>query len=190
MTNIYIIKCEEGKWYIGKSAEPEKRYKKHCDGGATAWTTKYKPVDLEKIIENQSNYDEDKYVKEYMGMYGIENVRGGSYVMTELTKEQKELLQKEIWAAEDKCTRCGNSTHFVARCFAKEDINEILIVSRQLEEEAKVMEAVTEKKEPPTAKEVADVASRWFTGVLSKVNNEFVNPDSDLRSGRVVKKWF
>lgn len=215
MTNIYIIKCEDEKWYVGKSSDPERRYKKHCAGGAAAWTTKYKPVSLEKVIEDKSDYDEDKYVKEYMGKYGIDNVRGGSYVMVELLREQKELLQKEIWAAEDRCVRCGHSNHFVAKCYAKKDVNgrsleEVVTdMSKQMEEElAKTVEArkraeeaaeaaqraaekaEAEKKDPPTAKDVANVASKWFSGVLSKVNNEFANPDSDLRSGRVVKKWF
>jgi hypothetical protein len=38
-----------------------------------------------KIIKNCSSFDEDKYVKEYIAKYGIDKVRGGSYVTNDLT---------------------------------------------------------------------------------------------------------
>lgn len=117
-TNIYILKLQGGKYYIGKTSDPVKRYQEHLEGRGSAWTKKYKPVSLEKVIKNASPFDEDKYTKEYMAKYGIDKVRGGSYVSMELDEVQEEALTREIWGAKDCCTQCGRKGHFVNDCFA------------------------------------------------------------------------
>ena len=118
-TNIYILRLEEGKYYIGKSNDVLNRYQQHINGDGSAWTRKYRPLALEKTIEHVSPFEEDKITKEYMSIYGVDNVRGGAYVETELTDAQKKLLYKEIWAAKDLCTQCGQSGHFAEDCSSK-----------------------------------------------------------------------
>ena len=118
-TNIYILKLQGGKYYVGKSENPMKRYQEHLSGKGSAWTKKYKPISIEKVIEKASHFDEDKYTKEYMSKYGIENVRGGAYVSMELDENQKDSLIREILGATDCCTRCGKKGHFVKNCRVK-----------------------------------------------------------------------
>jgi predicted GIY-YIG superfamily endonuclease len=120
-TNIYVLRLEGGRYYIGKTNDVMKRYEQHLTGGGSAWTRKYKPVSLEKAIENVSPFDEDKITKEYMSKYGIDKVRGGSYVEEELSEFHKDVLNMEIWAAKDLCTQCGRAGHFVKDCYAKTD---------------------------------------------------------------------
>jgi len=122
-TNIYILRLINIKYYVGKSKNPQKRFTEHVKGFGSAWTKKYKPIEIEQIIEHTSPFDEDKYVKEYMAKYGIDSVRGGSYVTIELTESQKRFISKEIWGATDCCMRCGRDSHFVSKCYAKVDIN-------------------------------------------------------------------
>ncbi len=122
-TNIYVLKLEHGKYYVGKSDDVMKRYQQHLCGNGSAWTRRYKPISFEKTIECVSSFEEDKITKEYMSKYGIENVRGGSYVEIELDDIQKESLQREIWGAKDLCARCGRSGHFVKNCYSKTDIH-------------------------------------------------------------------
>ena len=119
--SIYILKLQEGKYYIGKSNNVIKRYQQHVEGTGSSWTRKYKPITLEKTVAQQSPFDEDKFVKEYMSEHGIENVRGGSYVADELTQQQLDSLKAEIWGANDLCNKCGRESHFYKDCYAKSD---------------------------------------------------------------------
>ncbi len=121
MTSVYILKLENDKYYIGKTNDIKKRLKEHISQKASNWTTKHKIISVEKIIENVDSFDEDKYVKEYMSKYGIDNVRGGSYTTEKLDYEQKKLLQKEIKSAKDMCFRCGKTGHFANDCYVKKN---------------------------------------------------------------------
>ncbi len=122
MIDIYILRLQEGKFYVGKSDNVANRYQQHINGIGSAWTRKYTPICIEKIIKCTSSFDEDKITKEYMSKYGIDNVRGGSYVEVELSEFHIEALKMEIWAAKDLCTQCGRSGHFIKDCYAKKDV--------------------------------------------------------------------
>ena len=122
-TTIYILKLQGGRYYVGKSENPMKRYQEHVEGRGSAWTKKYKPLSVLKIIPNASPFDEDKYTKEYMATHGIDKVRGGSYVSIELDEVQEEALVREIWGAKDCCTQCGRKGHFIKDCYAKTDVS-------------------------------------------------------------------
>lgn len=123
LTNIYILKLQDNNYYVGKAKDVNKRFQQHISGNGSSWTKKYKPIEIVKVINNCSPFEEDKQVKELMSLYGIDKVRGGSYSKIELTSEEKEILQKEIWGAKDLCNRCGNSNHFIKDCYATKDIN-------------------------------------------------------------------
>jgi len=122
-TNIYILKLEGGNYYVGKSDNPAQRFIQHINGEGSAWTKKHRPLKLLNIIPNASSFDEDKHVKELMAKYGIDKVRGGTYVQDKLSVAQEEMLKKEIRGATDCCTRCGKEGHFVANCWAKKDVD-------------------------------------------------------------------
>jgi hypothetical protein len=120
-TNVYVLRLSGGNYYVGKSANVMQRYQQHLDGTGAAWTKKHKPVALEKTYEKVSPFDEDKYTKIYMAKYGIDKVRGGSYVETELSANQIEALNNELRGAKDLCTQCGRGGHFAKTCNAKTD---------------------------------------------------------------------
>jgi predicted GIY-YIG superfamily endonuclease len=127
MDHIYILKLKEGKYYIGKTKNIEKRWNEHLIGEGSGWTKKYKPVLLMKIIVSTSYFDEDKYVKEYMAKYGINNVRGGTYSNIDLDDNSISVLEKEIRHSKNLCTRCGRDTHFIKDCYAKTNNNGAII---------------------------------------------------------------
>ena len=113
---IYILKLENDKYYVGRTANPTVRIKKHYESYGSAWTSKYKPVETLEVIPGCDNYDEDKITKQYMDKYGIDNVRGGSYCQLELTEEQKRFIEKEIKNVKNVCYNCGETGHFITRC--------------------------------------------------------------------------
>lgn len=122
-TNIYVLKLQGGKYYVGKSSDVIGRYQQHMNGQGSSWTKKYKPMSLVESREGVSALMEDMVTKEYMAKYGIENVRGGAYVTEELDEVQEYNLQKELWAASDCCTECGRKGHWAKTCNAKTDVN-------------------------------------------------------------------
>lgn len=115
MVTIYILKCQKNKYYVGKTNNID-RVKNHFINNGATYTKKYKPISIDKIIEDQNDFDEDKYVKQYMSIYGVDNVRGGSYSQLNLDIFQIESLKKEINSSLNLCNNCGASNHFINEC--------------------------------------------------------------------------
>ena len=116
---IYILKLSNNKYYIGKSNNIFIRYRQHLNGNGSFWTKKYKPLYIERLIEDCDDYDEDKYVKIYMNMYGIDNVRGGTYIHEKITYFTRKILINEIRMANNLCLCCGSNKHFAKTCKCK-----------------------------------------------------------------------
>jgi len=129
----YVVKClrpptketKEQKflYYVGRAdsvTDAQKRYEQHCAGTGSAVTSHYKPVfpdGLIEIRENQNKWQEDDLVFEMMEKYGIDDVRGGTYVNVEdFTPQQKAWIQKKLNSVNDKCYTCGASGHFSKDC--------------------------------------------------------------------------
>jgi hypothetical protein len=96
LINIYILRLKDNKYYIGKSYNPARRFYEHSKGNIINWTKKYKPVGIEKVLYGVDNYLLDLYVRKYMFTYGIDNVRGGSYINENLDIEILTLLNNEL----------------------------------------------------------------------------------------------
>lgn len=123
MVYIYVLKCKENKYYVGKTSNPSFRLDSHFKEGGSVWTKLYKPLKVMKLIKDCSKYDEDKYVLEYMEKYDIDNVRGGTYSQIELTDDQIHSITEQMVSANDMCKRCFRKGHFVKDCYAKTDID-------------------------------------------------------------------
>ena len=145
MEQIYIIKLEKSKYYIGKTKNVDKRWEEHLTGNGSGWTKKYKPTSLVKTIKSTSQFDEDKYVKEYMAKYGIENVRGGTYSNVVLDDNSIAVLEKEIRHSKNLCTRCGRDSHFIKDCYATTDSDGIAIagLKKEISKKSPVYKAKT-----------------------------------------------
>jgi predicted GIY-YIG superfamily endonuclease len=137
-TNIYILELQHGKYYVGKSVNVQERFEQHSRGEGAAWTRRHKPLRILRVIENVSPFDEDKFTKEYMSLHGIENVRGGSYVECVLPEEKVRSIKAELWAAMDRCTRCGKGGHYVADCEEERDVDGASIYDEEDEDEDEV----------------------------------------------------
>ena len=116
MLFIYIIQLQNDKYYIGKTVNPHYRIESHFTNNGAEWTKLYKPIKILELIPNCDNYDEDKYTYKYMDMYGIDNVRGGSYTSPILDDETKKQLVKISNSVNNRCYTCGKYGHYANYC--------------------------------------------------------------------------
>lgn len=129
---IYALKLKDDKYYCGKTDNVDVRIQQHKDGNGSAWTKRYGYVDTLFTYPSTSIFDEDKTTKELMLKYGIMNVRGGTYCSEYLSKQQEDLLTKEIWASNNCCNRCGRPGHFINACRKRKDIYGNTILSKSI----------------------------------------------------------
>ena len=118
---IYILELAEGKYYVGKTTNPIFRLDTHfknenADFNSSTWTKKYQPKNVVELFEGDA-YDEDKYTIKYMNMYGIDNVRGGSFCQEILPEETIALLKIMCHNVNNACFHCGQSGHFAKECW-------------------------------------------------------------------------
>ncbi len=97
MVNIYILKLEDNKFYIGTTNDDVNiMCSHHKNNKDCEWTTKYPPIELSYYIISEYSIDIDKLTKSYMKDYGIENVRGGSYSQIKLDDSVIKSLEHEL----------------------------------------------------------------------------------------------
>jgi len=115
--NLYVLKLVKNKYYIGKTNKNvQDRFIEHKNGFGSHWTKLYKPIKIIEIIITEDKFNEDKYTKKYMDLYGIQNVRGGSYTKIILDDWQIKSLHHELKHSNNLCYKCGNFGHYASSC--------------------------------------------------------------------------
>ena len=173
MVFIYILKLQQGKYYVGKTTSPSFRLESHFNANGSAWTKKYAPIKLLELIPDCDDYDEDKYTKIYMDRYGVDNVRGGSYVQVKLDEATISHLSQMSNGTNDKCFTCGKSGHFARDC--NKEVQKVIMEETD----------TTFKNDPWTLKEHIQIKKLYNENMLdiieiSKIHNR--SPDQILYS--------
>jgi len=98
---IVVLYIDYNRYFIFKTTSREKKTDVQLLLEAEIehdYLKEFKPKYIEKTIDAESV---DNYVKRYMRIYGIDNVRGGTYDKKELTKDQRAFLTEELREKED-----------------------------------------------------------------------------------------
>jgi hypothetical protein len=94
MTSVYVLCLEGGRYYVGSTdSNILSSYEDHVAGRVSSWTQLYPP---KRIVAILFQAKEDTVVLDYMAIYGVDMVRGGSYQEIELSKETKMQLNYEV----------------------------------------------------------------------------------------------
>jgi predicted GIY-YIG superfamily endonuclease len=83
---IYVLRLEEGKYYVGQSTDPERRFQEHLAGiKGSEWTKKYPPIEILKRVNTKLKDPwealklENRATIARVKEYGWQNVRGGEF---------------------------------------------------------------------------------------------------------------
>jgi predicted GIY-YIG superfamily endonuclease len=115
MEKIYVLQCENNKYYVGKTSNVDRRFAEHLDGHyGSEWTRYYAPQQIIEVQNMSSEFDEMKKTLEYMRRFGIDHVRGAQWSNITLTREQRAEIIRAMNT--DGCFHCGQAGHFVNDC--------------------------------------------------------------------------
>lgn len=122
MEVLYVLQCEDDKWYIGKTCDFKARMEEHfSQEGASEWTRQHRPIRCIATYRVESDSDERNLTLRYMRQYGIENVRGGGYcqrILSDATIQSLEnILNQSIcyncWLPGHYSNMCGNPRQII-----------------------------------------------------------------------------
>jgi hypothetical protein len=99
--DLYVLNLQENKWFLHfASPSNDENLWIEC-ATLFPYVKKYYPIKTFQVIKIHDIFEIDFYVKKYMFCYGIENVRGGSYVDEILNEHLIYSLNKELESNKD-----------------------------------------------------------------------------------------
>jgi cellular nucleic acid-binding protein len=114
---VYVLECENNKYYVGETMDIDARFIQHRYGGieaasAAIWTTLNPPIKI--IWKRKTNNRSLELIMtlEYMKRYGIQNVRGSHYSQRNLSPYFEEINEELSYT----CSRCGRHGHSSDEC--------------------------------------------------------------------------
>jgi len=115
MSTVYVLQLANGCYYVGKTSDLDRRVAEHQRGEGSAWT-KAHPVEGVVSAVPGDGWVEEKVTLLMMKQHSVENVRGGSYCKTSLTKADKTKATQQIASITDTCYICSSAGHFASSC--------------------------------------------------------------------------
>jgi predicted GIY-YIG superfamily endonuclease len=86
---VYVLECEDGKYYIGSKTDWKQRWREHQSvRGGSSWTRRYRPIGVyslyPKIPKQYALGWEAQITAMTMWKFGIQNVRGAMFSQSRL----------------------------------------------------------------------------------------------------------
>lgn len=127
--NIYVLKLECDKYYIGKTD----RYNINLfldtiikeEWSRIEWLKLYKPKYIIKTYINKDFFYDEIIMYRYMKKYGIENVRGGIYTDVILSQQIKDFINKKITEMNTKNTLFTSIKQFFRKKVKHKEVDKL-----------------------------------------------------------------
>ena len=151
MVDIYVLECEDGNVYVGKTTRGKKRLQEHIKGKGSEWTKLHKPKKVMAYYTNATDSDERKVTEQMIRKHGAKKVRGAHLTKRKMSKNEVDKLNKDLGFNSTKkatttkkksmnkstkkatstkkksttytCSRCGRQGHNKTQCYAKTQVS-------------------------------------------------------------------
>ncbi|CAB4474966.1 hypothetical protein RhiirA5_356441 [Rhizophagus irregularis] len=109
---VYVLKCRDNKYYVGRTMDLDIRIGQH-ENGNTKWTRIHPYEEL--IWEKRTTNNDLELAKtlEYMKRYRIRNVRGSTYSRPSLSDDEFDNIRYQL---RHRCFGCGRFGHVINEC--------------------------------------------------------------------------
>ena len=123
-SGVYVLQLKDtSKYYVGKSNNIESRINNHKQCNSKC--AKFVKINggVHKVLKpltppdnNLSNWEKDETLIQ-MIKHGYNNVRGWEFTnISNLNKEELDIIKISIFGLGDRCRKCGNNGHFAKEC--------------------------------------------------------------------------
>jgi hypothetical protein len=112
---IYVLQLENGKYFIDCTDTVQYDIYMHIKGHAAVRTKKHKFVKVTHVFRGH-RIDLFKYILLFMDMYGMQAVRGGCFLLENMTAENENTICNILSFKDYSCFFCGLTTHLVNVC--------------------------------------------------------------------------
>merc|ERR1712242_293803 len=184
---IYILPLDQGKFYVGRNANPEMALFNHkYDKVDCEWTQTYKPAGEGGFLMAPYVGDEidvETVTHQLMTQYGYDNVRNSTkYTSKDLNVEEIKELKEALGIAKEydatvACTRCGRMYHCGPVCTVYRDI--LGEVIKEIPEPYQQPEIPVAKKQKLDEEDKASEHSKGTGGsTTSETDSEYTTDDA------------
>ena len=109
MEYIYVLECQQNKYFIGKTYNIQIEYNDHLDGTFCEITSIYKPINIHCILDLDNNFNINIIIAKYILKYGKQNV----YFIEDYINKKD--IKKHIKLKNNNCI-CGKEDHWINNC--------------------------------------------------------------------------
>lgn len=158
----------------------------------------YKPVKILEMIPEENNFHLDSVVKQYMLKYGIENVRGGSYVDPILSSGLIDALQLELDNAKKQYPESNEKEsayqfildNYVYKSWSPEDASKELTRIRGIASEySQIKDKLNSYIDCGKIKEELDWLREFCMNILLDIPEKYINEKCEKKYYHDVWKW-
>jgi hypothetical protein len=124
--SLYVLELSNKKYLIGTTTKTSDEVIIDYWENYIPWADKSEPIKVIEFYEIKDNFEEDKKTLYYMEVYGIDNVRGGSFMDDEFSDDKLAIIRKMIDANIIYCKKCKTSDHATKDCNKLNKPNDII----------------------------------------------------------------